>query len=176
MAFSEASTLSKVGLGISILAVLFDIAAFPTPYWMMKTLEVTGALTDTNVGLFQSCSWGKICTAFSTSEYIAMGMSWMVAVQAFVFLGFFSGVGGCILILLHVANMSHNRRFKIISMFLTLAAAGVTLTGIIIFGIKSKQEGVLVGYDLAGAFTLTLLSSMLYLAAGVDLAVDVVAG
>lgn len=68
MAFSEASTLSKVGLGISILAVLFDIAAFPTPYWMMKTLEVTGALTDTNVGLFQSCSWGKICTAFSTSE------------------------------------------------------------------------------------------------------------
>lgn len=35
---------------------------------------------------------------------------------------------------------------------------------------------MLVGYDLAGAFTLTLLSSMLYLAAGVDLAVDVVAG
>ncbi len=57
-----------------------------------------------------------------------------------------------------------------------LVAAAVTLTGIIIFGIKSKEENMLVGYDLNGSFTLTLLSSMLYLAAGVDLAVDVVAG
>ncbi|XP_067681090.1 uncharacterized protein [Haliotis asinina] len=176
MAFSEPSTLSKVGMGISLVAVLFDIAGFPTPYWLTKTLEVTGALTETNVGLFRACSWGRLCTVFSTSEYVAMGMSWLVAVQAFTILGFFSGVVGCIMILLHVATAPHSRRLKVISLFLTLAAAGVTLTAIIIFGIKSKEEDMLVGYDLNGSFTLTLLSSMLYLAAGVDLAVDVVAG
>ncbi|XP_046577338.1 uncharacterized protein LOC124285195 [Haliotis rubra] len=155
MGFSEASMLSKVGLGLAGAALLFDVIGFATDNWMQADLL--------NFGLFKVCTIGR-CVSFGSLE-----ADWQTATKALVILGFLLGLGSLALIIIYLFFKTDQMLFKTISFVLAFAAAGFTIVGIIVFAAKATE--VSTGYDLSWSFALTIIGGLLYGATGTVLVI-----
>ncbi|XP_067682189.1 uncharacterized protein [Haliotis asinina] len=164
MGFSEASMLSKVGLGLAAAALLFDIIGFATDYWMAGTTTIpfVGSV-DMHLGLFKSCTAGQ-CASFGSAE-----LDWQTATKALVILGFLLGLGSLALIIVYLFFKTDQMLFKTIAFVLAFAAAGFTIIGIIVFAAKATEANQIL--NLSWSFALTIIGGLLYGAAGTVLVI-----
>ncbi|XP_067682390.1 uncharacterized protein [Haliotis asinina] len=154
MGFSEASMLSKVGLGLAAAALLFDIIGFATDYWMAGSTDTPYGVIDMHLGLFKSCGAG-ICVSFGSAE-----LDWQTATKALVILGFLLGLGSLALIIVYLFLKTDQMLFKTIAFVLAFAAAGFTIIGIIVFAAKATEVNQIL--NLSWSFALTIIGGLLY--------------
>ncbi|XP_071080261.1 uncharacterized protein [Haliotis cracherodii] len=157
MGFSEASVLSKVGLGLAGAALLFDVIGFATDYWMSLS---AGSLVA-NFGLFKTCN-GASCSSLDSS-----GVEWLTGTKALVILQFLLGLGSLAVIIVYLFFKTDQQLFKMVAFILAFAAAGFTIIGIIVFAAKATEMYKI--FDLSWSFALTIIGGLLYGGTGIVL-------
>ncbi|XP_071079191.1 uncharacterized protein [Haliotis cracherodii] len=155
MGFSEASVLSKVGLGLAGAALLFDVIGFATDSWMAASGSI-----DFSTGLFKMCSVG-VCVSIDTEE------DWLKGTKALVILGFLLGLGSLAVIIVYLFFKTDQMLFKTVGLALSFAAAGFTIIGIIVFAAKGTEGSKTM--NLSWSFALTIIGGLLYSATGIVL-------
>ncbi|XP_046342989.1 uncharacterized protein LOC124123847 [Haliotis rufescens] len=161
MGFSEASVLSKVGLGLAGAALLFDVIGFATDSWMTGSLNsgFIGSI-DLSMGLFKRCA-AAVCVSMDTDE------DWLKGTKALVILGFLLGLGSLAVIIVYLFFKTDQMLFKTVGLALSFAAAGFTIIGIIVFAAKGTEEYKTM--NLSWSFALTIIGGLLYCATGIVL-------
>ncbi|XP_071080271.1 uncharacterized protein [Haliotis cracherodii] len=155
MGFSEASVLSKVGLGLAGAALLFDVIGFATDSWMAAS-----GSNDFSTGLFKMCNVG-VCVSINTEE------DWLKGTKALVILGFLLGLGSLAVIIVYLFFKTDQMLFKTVGLALSFAAAGFTIIGIIVFAAKGTEDSKTM--NLSWSFALTIIGGLLYCATGIVL-------
>ncbi|XP_071117439.1 uncharacterized protein [Haliotis cracherodii] len=163
MGFSQASLLSKIGLGLCVAGLIFDLIGFPSPSWTTYTINSV----TTAYGLFQICAYSS-----SSSECIQLtGVAdWYDAVRALSIIGFLLGLACVVVLCIFVLVKNDLKLLQISALVLAFLSAIFILAGAILYADKQEHR------NLGWSFALTVVGAVLLLIGGIVLTVDKIIG
>ncbi|ESO94188.1 hypothetical protein LOTGIDRAFT_232447 [Lottia gigantea] len=165
MGFSDTSMFMKISMALGIVAFIFDLIGFASPYWLIQS---GAGVTISNL-LWQSCysnDGSSECKSLQ-SEGLT---SEIKAGQAFNVLGFLAGGVAVVLIILYIFCLTNKKPVRLLGMIAAFVAAGLILIGVIIIGTSDSAKSFVVGW----AMILAIIGAILYVVTGVMVVVDVV--
>ncbi|XP_045181187.1 uncharacterized protein LOC123540326 isoform X1 [Mercenaria mercenaria] len=167
--YKAASLLSKIVLGLIIIAFILDMIGFYTTNWStieyIDPFRITERLrVEEYIGLWKHCIVTRYMAKCSNFKNYG---SWFEATQAFETLGFIAAIVALVLIVLYifVPQTSGKRIVFILGMVACFAAAGCIILGIIIYGSKVET-------NLSWSFALCTIAGIIFGVSGILLIVD----
>ncbi|XP_071117797.1 uncharacterized protein [Haliotis cracherodii] len=160
MGFSQASLLSKIGLGLCVAGLIFDLIGFPSPSWTTSTLNsVTFAY-----GLFQICVYSS--SSSQCAQITGVLPDWYDAVRALSIIGFLLGLACVVVLCIYVLVKNDLKLLQICALVLAFLSAIFILAGAILYADKREHR------NLGWSFALAVVGAVLLLIGGIILTVD----
>ncbi|XP_071153219.1 uncharacterized protein [Mytilus edulis] len=123
--------LTFVGFVLSIVAAVFDLIGFATPYW---------SSTSTSGVEVYSGLWRYCVTALGSTACASLGdldlESWFKAVQAMEILGFLCLLAAVVVVILKLFVLKDKPILKFVGIGCLATAAAFILLGVVIYGAK----------------------------------------
>ncbi|XP_046355351.2 uncharacterized protein LOC124134534 [Haliotis rufescens] len=123
MGFSQASLLSKIGLGLCVAGLIFDLIGFPSPGWATFTINSV----KFSVGLFQICAYSS--GSLECIQIPGVIPDWYDAVRALSIVGFLLGLACVVVLCIYLLVMNGLKLLQISALVLAFLSAIFILTG-----------------------------------------------
>ncbi|CAC5407457.1 unnamed protein product [Mytilus coruscus] len=172
MEIAGINLLTFVGFVLTIVAAVFDLIGFVTPYWVSGSTTAVVALTSVNVdaneGLWRYCQTVLGDTTCQSQGDRDVG-SWFEAVQAMETLGFLCLIAAVIVVILKLFVLKDKPVLKAVGIGCLAAAAAFILIGVCVFGAKGSS---LQTENLHFAFAFVIIAAIIAIVASVLFGLD----
>ncbi|XP_071117665.1 uncharacterized protein [Haliotis cracherodii] len=164
MGFSQASLLSKIGLGLCVAGLIFDLIGFPSPGWTTFTINSVKIA----YGLFQICAYSS--SSSECHQIPGVIPDWWDAVRALSIIGFLLGLACVVVLCIYVLVKNDLKLLQICALVLAFFSAIFILAGAILYADKWEHR------NLGWSFALAVVGAVLLLIGGIVLTVDKIKG